>query len=78
MGYSSGGSSTIQQIIMNLMLNAIEAMKKTGGELTVKAQLNPEGWLVVSVGDTGVGLPEEWMVSSNEKDQKSSQHEKDF
>jgi PAS domain S-box-containing protein len=50
----------LQQIFMNLMLNAIEAMKDTGGELTVKSRLNPEGWLLVSISDTGVGLPEGW------------------
>jgi PAS domain S-box-containing protein len=49
----------LQQVIMNLMLNAIEAMKDTGGELTIKLRLNPHGWLLVSISDTGVGLPEE-------------------
>jgi len=48
----------LQQVIMNLMLNAIEAMKDTGGELTIKSRLNPDGWLLVTISDTGVGLPE--------------------
>jgi PAS domain S-box-containing protein len=48
----------LQQVIMNLMLNAIEAMKDTGGELTIKSRLNSDGWLLVSISDTGVGLPE--------------------
>ena len=43
---------------MNLMLNAIEAMKESGGELTVKSQLK-DGQLQFSVSDTGVGLPME-------------------
>jgi signal transduction histidine kinase len=50
----------LQQVIMNLMLNAIEAMSDTGGELTIKSRLNPDGWLLVSISDTGVGLPEGW------------------
>jgi PAS domain S-box-containing protein len=50
----------LQQVFMNLMLNAIEAMKDTGGELTIKSQVNPDGWLIVSISDTGVGLPEDW------------------
>jgi signal transduction histidine kinase len=50
----------LQQVFMNLMLNAIEAMKDTGGELTIKSRVNPEGWLLVAISDTGVGLPENW------------------
>jgi signal transduction histidine kinase len=51
----------LQQVFMNLMLNAIEAMKDAGGgELTVTSRVNPEGWLLVSISDTGVGLPEDW------------------
>jgi signal transduction histidine kinase len=42
---------------MNLMVNAIEAMKDSGGELTVKSHLQG-GQLQFSVSDTGVGLPE--------------------
>ena len=50
----------LQQVFMNLMLNAIEAMKDSGGELTVKSQLQ-DGQLEFSVSDTGVGLPAEKM-----------------
>ena len=47
----------LQQVLMNLMLNAIEAMKDTGGIVTVKTQPDPDGRLMISVSDTGVGLP---------------------
>jgi PAS domain S-box-containing protein len=51
----------LQQVFMNLMLNAIEAMKDSGGgELTVKSQLQ-DGLLQFSISDTGVGLPTEGM-----------------
>jgi PAS domain S-box-containing protein len=50
----------VQQVFMNLMLNAVEAMKDSGGELTVKSELQ-EGQLQFSVSDTGVGLPAEKM-----------------
>jgi signal transduction histidine kinase len=49
----------LQQVLMNLMMNAIEAMKDTGGELTIRSRVNPEGHLTVSISDTGVGLPAE-------------------
>jgi signal transduction histidine kinase len=47
----------IQQVLMNLMLNAIEAMKDTGGVVTVKSQLAEDGQIEISVNDTGPGLP---------------------
>jgi PAS domain S-box-containing protein len=49
----------LQQVFMNLMLNAIEAMKDTGGELKIKTELGHEGSVLISVSDTGVGLPAE-------------------
>jgi signal transduction histidine kinase len=50
----------LHQVFMNLVLNAIDAMKESGGELTVKSQLQG-GQLQLSVSDTGVGLPMEKM-----------------
>jgi signal transduction histidine kinase len=44
---------------VNLMLNAIEAMKDTGGELTITARPNSRGQIIVSISDTGVGLSPE-------------------
>ena len=49
----------LQQVFLNLMLNAIEAMKDTPGELTIKSELDQNGQLLISVSDTGVGLPAE-------------------
>jgi PAS domain S-box-containing protein len=48
----------LQQVLMNLMLNGIEAMQETGGVLIVKSQPDPDGLVLISVSDTGVGLPE--------------------
>jgi len=53
------GRVQLQQVFMNLMLNAIEAMKETAGELTIKSQLSDADQLLISVSDTGVGLPAE-------------------
>ncbi len=49
----------LQQVFMNIMLNGIEAMSQVEGprELTVKAQPGSDDDLVVSVSDTGLGLP---------------------
>jgi len=51
----------LQQVLLNLMLNAIEAMMDTGGVLTIKSQLGQGGGVLISVSDTGVGLPAEKM-----------------
>ena len=50
----------LQQVFMNLMLNAIDAMKETtdGSELTIKSEPG-DGQVLISVSDTGVGLPPE-------------------
>ena len=47
----------LQQVLMNLMLNGIEAMKETGGVLTVKTGRGEEDQVLISVSDTGAGLP---------------------
>ena len=48
----------LQQVLMNLMLNGIEAMKETGGVLTVKTGQDNNGRVLISISDTGVGLPD--------------------
>ena len=49
----------LQQVFMNLMLNGIDAMKdvSTARELTIRAQRVKDGQLLISVSDTGIGLP---------------------
>jgi PAS domain S-box-containing protein len=53
----TGDRVQLQQVLMNLMLNGIEAMKDTTGELTIKSELGQDGRLVIAISDTGVGLP---------------------
>jgi PAS domain S-box-containing protein len=54
-----GDRVQLQQVLMNLMINGIEAMKDVDGtrELAVKSRQVENGQLLVSVSDTGVGLP---------------------
>jgi signal transduction histidine kinase len=47
----------VQQVLMNLMLNGIEAMSSTGGMLTVESRSGPRSEIQISVNDTGPGLP---------------------
>jgi PAS domain S-box-containing protein len=46
----------LQQVLMNLMLNGVEAMQKTGGKLTVASKTTEDGQLLISVSDAGIGL----------------------
>jgi PAS domain S-box-containing protein len=50
----------LQQVFMNLMLNGIDAMKEAPGEgeLLIKSEAS-DAQLLISVSDTGVGLPPE-------------------
>jgi signal transduction histidine kinase/CheY-like chemotaxis protein len=47
----------LQQVLMNLMLNGIEAMRGTGGELTIASKRTEQGQVLISVRDSGKGLP---------------------
>jgi len=54
-----GDRVQLQQVLMNLMVNSIDAMKELDGarELTVKSQRTEKEEVLVSVSDSGVGLP---------------------
>jgi signal transduction histidine kinase len=48
----------LQQVLMNLALNGIEAIGvDTEGELSIKSQLVEDSEVLISVTDTGMGLP---------------------
>jgi PAS domain S-box-containing protein len=48
----------LQQVLMNLMLNGIEAIKEESGELSVTSRRTEDSDLLVAVSDSGIGLPE--------------------
>jgi C4-dicarboxylate-specific signal transduction histidine kinase len=54
-----GDRVQLQQVLMNLIINSIEAMKDVDGtrELTIQSQRGDDGQVLISVSDTGVGLP---------------------
>jgi len=53
----AGDRVQLEQVLMNLMLNAIEAMPDAKGDLTITSQSTDDGHLSISVRDTGVGIP---------------------
>jgi len=54
-----GDRVQLQQVLMNLIVNSIDAMKEVDGarELAIKSQRTEKEEVLVSVSDTGVGLP---------------------
>jgi C4-dicarboxylate-specific signal transduction histidine kinase len=54
-----GDRVQLQQVLMNLMMNSIDAMKNVDGtrELAIKSQQTENEQVLVSVNDTGMGLP---------------------
>jgi signal transduction histidine kinase len=53
----------MKQVIMNLAMNALDAMVKSGGRLTVTTRrvvrLDNSGWVQIEVADTGCGIAPE-------------------
>jgi PAS domain S-box-containing protein len=52
-----GDRVQLEQVLMNLMLNANEAMRDANGNLTITSNPTEDGHLLISVSDTGVGIP---------------------
>ncbi len=50
-----GSLRNLQQVFLNLLLNAVQAMEK-GGKIDVLAELEPQGYIRVDVSDTGAGI----------------------
>jgi two-component system NtrC family sensor kinase len=50
-------SNLIEQVFMNIVLNALDAMQGSG-TITVSTRSN-DGWVEIAFSDTGVGMPED-------------------
>jgi two-component system NtrC family sensor kinase len=51
-----GSQSELQQVFLNLINNALDAMEKRGGTLDIKSH-SEENQIVVEVADDGPGIP---------------------
>jgi PAS domain S-box-containing protein len=56
---TTGDRVQLQQVLMNLTLNAIDAMKLSGGDLCITSSRSENDLLLISVADSGIGLPAE-------------------
>ena len=55
-----GDMQQIEQVVVNLVTNALEALPEEGGQVIVSTRYNQDERLVeIEVQDTGVGIPEE-------------------
>jgi len=52
-----GDPREFQQVLFNLINNSVAAMGESGGILSLSARVE-DGWVQVSVSDTGVGIPD--------------------
>lgn len=66
--FEEGGCSAIgdreklKQVLINLVVNSIEAMKEDGGTLTAKLKC-ADSTVSIEIGDTGVGIPRDVQAS---------------
>jgi len=55
----SGNANQIQQVLINLMINAQQAMEGRPGEVSVATSYHNSGHVQIQVRDTGPGIPED-------------------
>ena len=53
-----GDRQYFKQILINLLSNAVKFTPR-GGSVTLRADIDADGWLDISVSDTGIGIAEE-------------------
>lgn len=50
---------SLQQVFVNMVLNALHAMSPRGGDLRISAFARPNGSVTITIADTGPGIPHE-------------------
>jgi signal transduction histidine kinase len=54
-------ASSIEDVVENLVLNALEAMSEPGGTLTIEARQTANGAAMFSISDTGSGMTQSFV-----------------
>lgn len=54
----------LQQVLLNLFLNAIDAMRGSGGELRISSEIEARGEVRLTVADTGCGMSREMVAQA--------------
>jgi len=52
-----GNQNQLQEVILNLILNACQAMGEQGGKLMLRAEVAQDAFVTLRVADTGPGIP---------------------
>jgi signal transduction histidine kinase len=61
--YALADAARIEEVIENLVLNALEAMVEPGGTLTIEAGYTTSGAPTFSIGDTGPGMSQSFIIN---------------
>jgi len=59
LGPVHANANQLQQVVMNLIMNAQQALGDRSGTITVRSRRERDGGVRISVSDTGPGIPEE-------------------
>ncbi|MBW2039773.1 MAG: HAMP domain-containing protein [Deltaproteobacteria bacterium] len=51
-----GNSDQLQQVMVNILINAADAMPQ-GGSISIRTEEEKDGWVTISIKDTGEGIP---------------------
>lgn len=53
-----GNANQLEQVLLNLMMNAGDAMEETGGRVKVTTEFHKDRFARIKIADTGCGIPE--------------------